>query len=187
MKNINDLYPIIDFVLGRMPCGVVVLDEQMSIVYRNRNAELFLDRLCFPSEVEAIARNMFDAIRVNKFKQLFPGEVKVYSKIEGSPSRWTFHFHIYEKGPLVCVFINEEAPSEKVDLNKLRRYFRLTRRENDVVRRVINGLNNDDIAKELNISGQTIKDHLSNAYQKIGVSNRVELLSFLFNSRLSTK
>ncbi len=46
-------------------------------------------------------------------------------------------------------------------------------------------MKNDDIAKDLDISPQTIKDHLSNAYQKIGVRNRVELLSFLFTSQLS--
>ncbi len=187
MDNMQDRFRMFEFVLGRMPEGVVVFDAKMSIVYCNRSAELFLDRLDFPDEVVTICKRMFDATRTGKFGLLFPGEVNVYKKIEGSPGRWTFRFHIYDKGTLACVFIHEESLSEKIDLNRLRRHFRLTRRETDVIRRVINGLRNDEVAKEFGISKQTVKDHLSNAYQKVGVRNRVELLSFLFNPGPSSK
>ncbi len=178
---------ITEFVLARMSDGVVAFDEKMSAVYRNRSAELFLDRLSLPAEVSDVGKRMFDAVRTSTFRELFPGEVNIYKKIEGSPGRWTFRLHIYEDGPLLFVFIHEGQLSEKVDLNRVRRYFRLTRRETDVIRRVINGLSNSDIAKEFDISEQTIKDHLSNAYLKIGVKNRVELFSLLFNSHLSSE
>jgi len=187
MENIEDHHRIIEFLVNRMPEGVVVFDEKKGLVYCNRSAELFLERLSFPDEVDAICKRMFDAMKARTFRELFPGEVIVYKKIDGSPGKWTFRFHMYENGPLVCVFIHEEALSEKVDLNRTRQYFRLTRRETDVIRRVINGLSNDDIAKEFDISEQTIKDHLSNAYQKIGVRNRFELLSFIFNSPSSSE
>ncbi len=182
MGNDPDLYCFFEFVLGRMPEGVMFFDEKMNIVYSNRSAELFLDRICLPDEVGAICRRMFDALRTGKFRVHFPGQVNLYKKIVGSPGRWTFRFHIYEGGPLVCVFVREDPLSEKIDLNKLRRSFRLTRREMDVISRVIDGLSNEEIAKAFDISEQTIKDHLSNAYHKIGVKNRIELLSFLFNS-----
>jgi DNA-binding CsgD family transcriptional regulator len=187
MENIEDHHRIIEFLVSRMPGGMVVFDEKMKLAYCNRSAELFLHRFSFPDEVYAISKRMFDALRARTFGELFPGEVNVYKKLEGSPGRWTFGFHIYENGPLVCVFIHEEALSGKIDVNRMRQHFRLTRRETDVIRKVINGLSNDDIAKEFDISGQTIKDHLSNAYQKIGVRNRFELLSFLFNSPSSSE
>ncbi len=178
---------MIEFVLGRMSEGAVVFNEKMEAVYHNRSAELFLDRLSLPTEVEDIGKRMFDAVRTSRFAEQFPGEVNIYKKIEGSPGRWTFRLHIHEAGPLLCVFIHEDQLSEKVDLLRVRRYFRLTRRETDVIRRVVNGLSNSDIAKEFEISEQTIKDHLSNAYLKIGVKNRVELFSLLFNSHLSSE
>jgi DNA-binding CsgD family transcriptional regulator len=187
MENVQDHYRIIEFIVSRMSEGVVVLDEKMDIVLRNRSAELFLGRFSFPDEVRAICKRMFDAMKTGKFEELFPGEVRVYKKIAGSPGRWTFHFHVHENRPLACVFIHEESLSEKLDLNKVRKHFGLTRREMDVIRRVINGLSNDDIAKEFEISEQTIKDHLSCAYQKVGVRNRVELLTFLFNSESSSE
>ncbi len=187
MENAQSNYSIIEFVASKMTEGVVVFDEEMNIAYRNRSAELFLDRLSFPDEVDDISRRMFGAMKTGTFKEQFPGEVNVYKKIEGSPGKWTFRFHVYEKSLLVCVFFHEESLSEKIDVNKMRRHFRLTRRETDVIRRVINGLSNVGIAKELEITEQTIKDHLSNAYQKVGVRNRVELLSLLFNSRLSSE
>jgi DNA-binding NarL/FixJ family response regulator len=37
------------------------------------------------------------------------------------------------------------------------------------------GLNNPDIARELFISRNTVKVHLSRAYAKVGVANRTEL------------
>ena len=37
------------------------------------------------------------------------------------------------------------------------------------------GLNNPDIARELFISRNTVKVHLSRAYAKLGVANRTEL------------
>jgi DNA-binding NarL/FixJ family response regulator len=46
---------------------------------------------------------------------------------------------------------------------------------------VINGLKNGDIAHILEISEQTVKDHLSNIYIKLGTDNRVTLVSFLLN------
>ena len=44
------------------------------------------------------------------------------------------------------------------------------------MRRVFKGLKNTDIAEGLRISEQTIKDHLSNIYAKIGIENRNDLM-----------
>ena len=38
------------------------------------------------------------------------------------------------------------------------------------------GLNNPNIAQELFISRNTVKAHLSHAYVKLGVTNRIELV-----------
>jgi len=53
--------------------------------------------------------------------------------------------------------------------------FRLTPREQQVVAAVVSGLTNKDIARQLSVSEDTIKHHVSNIFDKLGVSNRLEL------------
>ena len=51
----------------------------------------------------------------------------------------------------------------------------LTAREQELVHLVAEGLSNKHIARRLNISEGTVKIHLHNIYQKLGVSNRTAL------------
>lgn len=53
--------------------------------------------------------------------------------------------------------------------------FRLTPREQQVVAAVVSGLTNKDIARQFKVSEDTIKHHVSNIFDKLGVSNRLEL------------
>jgi DNA-binding NarL/FixJ family response regulator len=54
----------------------------------------------------------------------------------------------------------------------------LSRREAGVVRLVAAGLTNRDIARELALSEHTVKNYLFRIFDKLGVSSRVELVSF---------
>ena len=50
-----------------------------------------------------------------------------------------------------------------------------SRRQLRVIELVAQGLKNKEIAKELRISEHVVRNHLGKIYDKIGVSNRVEL------------
>jgi len=52
----------------------------------------------------------------------------------------------------------------------------LTERERQVVRLVEQGFSNKDIAYQLSISDSTVRHHLTNIFDKVGVSNRQKLL-----------
>jgi two-component system nitrate/nitrite response regulator NarL len=56
--------------------------------------------------------------------------------------------------------------------------FRLTRREMEVVQLIARGYSNRELAKELSLSEETVKRHLSNTFDKTGVSTRLELALF---------
>ena len=59
----------------------------------------------------------------------------------------------------------------------------LTRREEDVVRLVADGLKNLEIAKRLNVAEHSIRNYLYRIFDKLGVSTRVELILYAFNQR----
>jgi len=61
---------------------------------------------------------------------------------------------------------------------------RLTRRELQVVAAVVDGASNKDIGKRFGLSGQTVKNHLSNIFDKLGVSNRLELALYAVHHKL---
>jgi len=50
----------------------------------------------------------------------------------------------------------------------------LSRREQEVMRWIVEGLSNREIAKELGISENTVKNYVYRIFDKLGVSNRVE-------------
>lgn len=54
----------------------------------------------------------------------------------------------------------------------------LTPREEHLVRLVYDGLSNRDIANKLHISEGTVKTHLHNIFDKLGIKNRVELARY---------
>jgi DNA-binding NarL/FixJ family response regulator len=51
----------------------------------------------------------------------------------------------------------------------------LTERQREIVQAVVEGLNNREIAERLRISEHTVKHHLTQAFNKTGVSTRLEL------------
>jgi DNA-binding NarL/FixJ family response regulator len=52
----------------------------------------------------------------------------------------------------------------------------LTEREREIICLVKQGLSNKDIAHQLSISDSTVRHHMSNIFDKVGVSNRQKLL-----------
>jgi two-component system nitrate/nitrite response regulator NarL len=62
--------------------------------------------------------------------------------------------------------------------------FGLTARELEVVATIVGGYANKDIAQKFGISEQTVKHHLTNIFDKLGVSNRLELALFAVNHHL---
>ncbi|MGC1157766.1 MAG: response regulator transcription factor [Acidobacteriaceae bacterium] len=63
--------------------------------------------------------------------------------------------------------------------------FGQTTRELEIVTLVVAGYSNPDIAQRCSISEQTVKHHISNIFDKLGVSNRLELALFAVNHRLT--
>jgi DNA-binding NarL/FixJ family response regulator len=72
-------------------------------------------------------------------------------------------------------------PSEAV-----RPTFGLTPRELEIISTVAAGYTNSEMAEKLSISVKTVKHHLTNIFNKLGVENRLELALFAVHHRLAT-
>jgi len=87
------------------------------------------------------------------------------------PTLCMFLFHsIMEQGPII-------QPVSGMD-------FGLTRREQELAELVCRGLTNKEIAARLNLSEQTVKNHVHRMLRKIGVPDRLGVAEF-FGTRTS--
>ncbi|MTI68806.1 MAG: response regulator transcription factor [Firmicutes bacterium] len=60
----------------------------------------------------------------------------------------------------------------------------LTRREYEVIGLIAEGMNNREIAEKLFISEKTVKNHVSNIFKKIQVSDRVQAAIFAYKNNI---
>ncbi|MBI4164553.1 MAG: response regulator transcription factor [Acidobacteria bacterium] len=60
----------------------------------------------------------------------------------------------------------------------------LTRREKSIIACLVQGWRNREIAQTLSISEQTVKNHLRAIYDKVGVSDRLELALYAIHQKL---
>jgi len=79
-----------------------------------------------------------------------------------------------------------DAPSlRKLETSRRRsKAFGLTRREIEIIRAVVAGYTNREIAARSSISENTVKSHLTHIFNKSGASSRVELALFAAHHRL---
>ena len=60
----------------------------------------------------------------------------------------------------------------------------LTQREREIVRLIVDGASNKEVASSLNISERTVKGHLSNVFQKLGVTDRLKLMLYVREGKI---
>lgn len=90
---------------------------------------------------------------------------------------WTFTF-----GSDLLKRIGFTARNVKVDLNEVAGRYGISKREMEIISLIREGKTNQEIADELFLSIETIKDHNHNIFQKTGVKNRTQLAN-LFNQK----
>jgi DNA-binding NarL/FixJ family response regulator len=61
----------------------------------------------------------------------------------------------------------------------------LTRREEQIASLVAEGLKNREVADQLKLSEHTVKSHLFNIFERLGISSRAELILYLFSHKNS--
>jgi two-component system nitrate/nitrite response regulator NarL len=62
--------------------------------------------------------------------------------------------------------------------------FKITPRQQEIISKVVSGHSNREIAQQFSLSEETVKRHLTNIFDKLGVSNRLELAVFAMHHEL---
>ena len=60
----------------------------------------------------------------------------------------------------------------------------ITKRENEIFQLLVDGYTTDDISNLLNISKKTVRNHISNVIQKLGVYNRNQAILELLKMKI---
>jgi two-component system, NarL family, nitrate/nitrite response regulator NarL len=86
---------------------------------------------------------------------------------------------------------NEEAPApapppQAASAPRDRERSPLSQREREIVALVAQGFKNKEMAEKMFISEQTVKNHLHNIFDKLGVSDRLELALYAIHNNLHT-
>ncbi len=83
---------------------------------------------------------------------------------------------------VIAYFLNYSVPSSAENSPLVEAFltkYGITEREREIIRKVVQGKSNADIAGDLFLSTATVKTHLHNIYGKIGVNSRYSLLARL--------
>lgn len=83
--------------------------------------------------------------------------------------------------PSLLPALNSRLINRDVDQDKLQT---LTKRELEILTQVAGGMFNKEIAVNLNISERTVKNHISNIFRKIDVSDRTQAAVFAIRNNI---
>ena len=100
------------------------------------------------------------------------GAYAFFSKSE-PPERLIHVLDSVIRGSMVFPFI---GTAQEPDM-----FEQLTTKETLMLEKLCLGLTNQELAKELTVSPNTVKFHLKNVYSKLGVRNRAEAVALCFN------
>lgn len=71
------------------------------------------------------------------------------------------------------------SSEEKITVSEAAQKFDLTKREQTILKMLMEGKDSNELGDELSISINTLKKHILNIYRKLGVKNRVQLFKMI--------
>lgn len=104
-------------------------------------------------------------------KDALAGHLKIAIRTVASGDYWIGGKRVINLVSALHDLMQQAAPQQH-------KTYGLTPRELEVVGCIVEGCSNRDIAKQFGLSEETIKRHLSNIFDKTGVSTRLELALF---------
>jgi len=174
---VNNGAQVIDEISGLKP-DIVILDTQFPEanaievinLVRKKNFDTRVIIITHNNDEQAIIK----AIRAGA-KGYLPQNTSVADIIKAIELVHKGDFWVHRR--LVNQFINSDLMSDGVPENSMHAMLsELTKREKQVLRSLVKGATNKEIANELFISEKTVKSHLNQVFKKLNVSRRLEAI-----------
>lgn len=152
-------------LLNKLACGFIILDEKKQVLDYNTEAIQYLYELTGISYVNSAVHLLLDEIK----KQ--PDHVRKHYQVVLENYSETNDRGLHDK--YCCIRI---CPAESESLPVSSLFAALSTRELEVVDAFSRGLDYREISRKLFINECTIRTHLRNIYQKLGISNQRKLI-----------
>jgi len=175
--------PIAILKKRRLP-GLAILNARLELTWLNGEAAVLLQAPAGAGEPANLVREQ----ALTLARRLLAGpfdpaavEAAVVAPAEGPVHGLRAVFLVPAPGaphvdPMVVIHIDTVALEREVDFDAVRRRYRISRREQDVLRMLYFGKGNREIAELLFISEYTVKDHIKAIMGKMGAASRSEVL-----------
>jgi len=197
-RAISEEERLLEIINKRSPPGTLILDHNNRVLYKNEEAQTALYLLSKPWMQSSHPRDeqtgtvpieileLCDKLRATSSAKC----IDKTGQIACLTSTVSFGSEVYsirallldkdiksnDSSPIV-VLIESISPAQRFDLEKARDRYQLTFKEKEVVQLLFKGFTNKEAANALSIGTYTLKDHLKNIRQKMGVYTRTGILS----------
>jgi len=171
--------------------GLILLDDSVKLIYMNQKAKEFCRSLVgYPSTqdiyIHVPLMLLEDCYAITEELKRCPADCLVLPKRRiiriNNSEKFSVCSQLVEKEMsldscrLFMISIEEMSESRRIDKNSLIKIYHLTKRETDIVLHIFKGLRNAEIAQRLFVSEITVKKHIQNMFQKVGVKTRTALI-----------
>lgn len=152
-------------VLSQTPCDILLLDLQMDRWTMDDIPTLVSTTAVIVLTASESIENGMAALRLGA-----RGLVQKRFAIETlmTAIQAVMEGNVWMPPALQAAFTQQDPDSRK----------RLTRRESEIIRCVAMGLRNAEVADQLSLSENTVKTHLTNIFQKLGIRDRLGLTHY---------
>lgn len=113
--------------------------------------------------------------------------VKLDPRIKDDPLLHKFEEWESRNYTVEMVIPLEEEIAAGLEEEEIKEKLNLSNREMEVLAQVLNGLNNREIAQSLFISDHTVKNHMTNILQKLGVTDRAQAIAKVYQMGYSPR
>ena len=197
----NTVDPKDGFVDQRAGSGIVVLSASMQLLHMNRQASELAKKInavehggqqaksahgVLPTALTELCGEIIKALHVRtEAKDWEQFELK---RVAGDPNQPILlrGFGLPDRGGVqnarLVVTMEEIGRKQNLNAEHARDRFNLTNREQAVVEHLAKGWTNKEIANALEITEQTVKEHIKHIMRKTNSSTRTGILVHMFNS-----
>ena len=177
-NGVGDLYMIVERLKPNL-LFVDITNSESRICKSVRRIKERYPKLYVIAIIYNLDKNIIDELLSMNINGIFSKNLKIDELVKGVTEVLLKGFYMQSKlldG--IEKDTNNGAKSDKYKINSL------TKRELEVLIQVANGMFNKEIAIALNISERTVKNHLSNIFKKIEVSDRTQAAVFAIKNEI---